>query len=179
MLVTVEATTNYYAVTGTTPRELHESKLQARPWKTNMVFDALTDWNMEWRFQCVRDDGQYRVSQFECKTKAVVTMPLWKPPAEADPAMVEKWQRYVKALGAHEAGHVTIARQATVELRDEVARMGRFDSAHELRRTLERRAREVTDKHKQRERDYDRETRHGASQGAELRWSDRRPPARP
>ena len=36
---------------------------------------------------------------------AIVTLPAWSPPPDADAALVEEWKRYITALATHEIGH--------------------------------------------------------------------------
>ncbi len=160
--------TNYYAVTGSSIRELQISQRERRPWKTNFLYFARTDWEVKYRFRYRRMDDGYRVEQFSVNTEAEMTLPRWVPPPGVDAAVVERWKRYYQALLAHELGHVAIARSATVAVRRQVETLGSCDAAAELRDTLRRAVHLLLDKYKRRDRNYDERTRHGVSQGARL-----------
>ena len=59
--------TNSYPVTGSTLREIHESLRQARSAR-NTQWDALTEWNINWRFALTESGGECRVASFSTKT---------------------------------------------------------------------------------------------------------------
>jgi predicted secreted Zn-dependent protease len=160
--VRVLVTTNLYPVTGSTLAELHASKVNSRPWKTNGVYDGLTVWSLEWDYRAGGERGQVRLVEFVCKNKVVVTLPRWLPPAGAEPGLVKGWNRFINSLGRHEDGHVMLARHATAEFYRKVMALGAFGSGRELQAELERISNQITSALRQRDEDYDRRTRHGA-----------------
>jgi predicted secreted Zn-dependent protease len=165
---TLSVKTNFYAVAGSTLGELWHSQAQQRPWKSNFSFAARTRWDLKWKFRFAVEGERYRVEGFELRTEVLVILPRWLPPAEAEEAVVSQWTRYVKALMVHEAGHVAIAQQAAAEIRRQIDGLPTFASAAELRDVVGRTAEEVQNNYRQREREYDQRTRHGATQGAWL-----------
>jgi predicted secreted Zn-dependent protease len=164
----VTVKTNYYAVSGATVRELWQSLQQQRPWKSKFSFAARTDWTMRWSYQFGEEGDRVRVSRFELRTDIVMVLPRWIPPKNADEEVVRRWARYLRALMLHEAGHVTIAQQATADIRRQVSALPAYGSRAELREGLVATVHELQDRFRQQDRDYDQRTRHGATQGALL-----------
>jgi predicted secreted Zn-dependent protease len=162
----IEVTTNYYTVTGTTAAELIKSKAQARPRKDKGPFDAYTDWNIHWTFKCRQRGDRFAIDSLEIRTTVAVTLPRWVAPAEASRDLVERWQQYVRGLGLHELGHLTLARLATAELQQQVAALKPYPTAKELTEAAGHTGTSVVEKYRQKEGDYDLETGHGAKQGA-------------
>jgi len=166
---TITVLTNFYSVTGSNLFELRTAMAQARPWKTNLHFDAFTRWSVRWQFQSVVQDGQFRVDAFATQTKAVVTLPRWLPPEGVPPEVVKPWAQFLKGLMTHEEGHVRLAREAAAAIRREVAALGSYASRQELTDAINNTANRVLDRYRRQERDYDLQTRHGVLQGARFR----------
>ncbi len=165
----VVVTTNYYPVTGATRFELLTSKANNRPWKATNAFDACTQWNIRWAFNCTQQAGRYVLGSVELTTAVAVNLPRWVPPPDARSNLVERWQEFVKALGTHELGHVTLARLATAALKEELEVTPTYISPDELAAAVERNGKAIFEKFRQKEAAYDRETRHGATQGVRFR----------
>lgn len=159
-------TTNFYNVAGTNWWEVHAAKARSRPWGTNMHFDATTRWDIRWKYSWTKTDEGYRANLVSVTGTAVINMPRWIPPKETPPATLERWLRYVSALMAHEQGHVSLARAAAVELRKELDALPAFPTRHALTQAVEARSNAVVNSFKEKEKEYDRRTGHGASQGA-------------
>jgi predicted secreted Zn-dependent protease len=166
----VTVTTNYYVVTGGTAAELRASKAQARPWKDKLAFDGGTEWNIRWTFNCSRQGDQFELDSVDIKTRVVVNLPQWTPPPEASRDLIDRWQRFLTSLSTHERGHVTLARLATAELQKQIAAVKPSPSAKELASAADLTGRKVVESYREKEREYDKETNHGISQGAVFRW---------
>jgi len=159
-------TTNFYNVSGTNWWDVHASKTRARPWTTNMHFDATTRWNLRWTYNWARTEEGYRATSVGVAGTAVITMPRWIPPPQTPPATRQRWLRYIAALMTHEQGHVSLARAAAVELRKELEALPAFPTRQALNEAVEKRSQAVIQSFKEKERDYDQRTGHGATQGA-------------
>jgi predicted secreted Zn-dependent protease len=164
----VSVTTNFFTVTGTNRADLMASKLEARPWKTKMPYDATTEWRIHWNCKYSPRGGQYRLDALEIQTVVAVTLPRWIPPVDADSRLIRRWNQYVNDLGTHEQGHVALARQATAEFQRQAAVVPGYSSGAELTGALDRISKQVVELYRQKERDYDLETEHGFLQRANL-----------
>jgi predicted secreted Zn-dependent protease len=166
----VTASTNYYEVSGNTHAELIASRAQARPRKDNQPFDGLTTWNVEWSYRLSSRNGQHALESADVKTKVVVTLPRWSPAPGADADLVARWQKYVRALGIHELGHVSYARLATAEMGKRLSAIQHRSTAQDLRTLVERTGDQVLAEFRSKDAEYDRDTAHGVKQGAHFRW---------
>ena len=161
-------TTNYYSVTGATLVEIRQSIRQSRPWKDRFDADGFTDWRVTWRFSLTSSASGCRCSSFTTQTTVVTTMPQWKAPTNATDLPSEIWQKYVTALGQHEAGHAQLAQAAAADLRRRSRDITEASDCETLKRQLNALGEQVIEEHRKRDQDYDERTRHGASQGAFL-----------
>jgi predicted secreted Zn-dependent protease len=166
IFVRVVLTTNYYAVTGSSPHEIWHAMVEARPWKTNHNYSATTTWVARSQYRFDAGEDGFRLVKYDEETKVTVTLPRWTPPPDASPETVRRWTKFINALALHENGHVNIACQATGELMREMGALGTFASRQELREAARDTENRVLDKYRERERAYDLETQHGVLQGA-------------
>jgi predicted secreted Zn-dependent protease len=168
----ISRTTNYYNVMGATIRDIHESLAQARPWKNKSSMDGQTQWHVEWRFNVAPAGSICRCTFFTTTTTITVTLPRWTAPANAAAEVKTNWQRYITALGQHEAGHAQLALDAAagLEKQNKTAESGDCDS---LRRKINSQCNATIEEYRRREKDYDERTRHGVTQGAVLRFGPR------
>jgi len=166
----VTASTNYYDVKGSTREELIASRAQGRPRKDDRHFDGLTTWKVEWSYRYSSRNKQHFLDSVDVKTVIEVTLPRWTPPPGADADLVERWNKYVRALGIHELGHVSYARLATAEMKKRLSVLPSYATAQELRDAVERTGQQVLADFRARDAEYDRDTAHGMKQGARFAW---------
>lgn len=164
----VQWKTNYYAVTGATPREIRASISQSRPWKTSYSWDGFTTWKVTWRFQTAQEPDGCRLVSFRPEAVIATTLPRWNPPSDVKTEVKQSWQRFFVALSQHEAGHARFAYGAVEEMRRKMAGLPVM-ACDELKRTINDTASKIMEDFRRRERDYDKQTQHGATQGARLR----------
>lgn len=164
----VQWITNYYAVTGATPREIRFSITQARPWKTRFTWDGFTDWKVTWRFETSREADGCRVANFRPVAVITTTLPRWTPPPGVAPEVRQAWQQYSVALVQHETVHARYAFAAVEEMNRKVPALP-IMPCDELAERINQLANQIMDDYRRREKDYDKRTNNGALQGARLR----------
>lgn len=164
----VRWTTNFYSVQGMTIPELRRSIRENRPWKERFNHDAMTDWRVEWQFTLTPTPSGCRVGTFGTQTTIVITMPRWNAPTNAPEVTRQIWQKYVSALGQHEAGHGAMALAAASELAKKGQSIGGGSDCDGLKARLDTECRAVIDAYRAKDKLYDETTRHGATQGAIL-----------
>lgn len=152
-------TITYYDVTGRTPAAIRASMNAQRPTDSNdgKRVDALSRWSMRWRW---RGDGRggCDLATTQIDYSATVLLPRLADPAALSAANLARWQLYLAALTRHEDGHLRHAHEQVGTVLAAM-RAATCATATEVgRATLARIA----------EHDvaYDRETKHGATQGA-------------
>ena len=160
--------TNYYSVTGASIREIRRSMDHSRPWK-EANHSGRTEWRLEWRCEVTPEASGCRCSSFATTTTITNTLPRWTPPAAASDELKTAWVRFVKALGEHEDGHSRFALEAVADMHKRIKQLGPAPDCHQLRRRIDDLAGRVLEEYRQREKEYDRRTQHGAAQGVILR----------
>lgn len=167
-------TTNYYSVTGATLPEIRRSIRQSRPWKERQDVDGFTEWQVHWQFSVVSTSEGCRCSTFNTQTRIAISLPLWTPPTNAPITVIQIWTNYFTALLRHEVGHGQMAVMAATELQRRVKQQGGGSDCESLKRTLNQLGDAVVAEYRQRDKEYDEKTRHGATQGAVLPGRQRR-----
>lgn len=149
----------YYDVSGRNPREIREAMNRLRPADPNdgQRVDALTRWTMRFGWPRGGPAG-CQLDRAQGMFTAVVQMPRLAN-IDAVPASVRaRWQIYIAALETHEAGHVRHAFESVATVLAAI-RASDCASAPQARQAAVHVAGAW-------DADYDRATRHGATQGA-------------
>jgi len=161
--------TNHYSIKGASLGEIRRSMDQSRPWKEPANLSGLTEWRIEWRFEVTPTEGGCRCNSFTTTTTITNTLPRWTPPDGVPAELKTAWTRFIMALGEHEDGHSRLALAAVADLHKRIEALGSAPDCEELRKRINDLAGRVLKEHRQRDRDYDQRTRHGAAQGVALR----------
>ena len=164
----VRCTTNYYAVTGTTTRELRQSINEMRPWRRKLDADGLTNWRLEWRFTVTPTASGCRISSFTTTTAIGITLPRWEGLTNASAPFRKTWERYITALGQHEAGHARHALAAAADLQKRIKELPEHADCDGLKHRIHEIGNATIEEYRRKEKDYDERTRNGATQGATL-----------
>jgi predicted secreted Zn-dependent protease len=161
-------TTNYYNVAGSTIRDIHRSLAQSRPWRDKSSMDGQTDWRVTWSFYVASSGDKCRCTSFSTTTTITMTLPRWIAATNTPPEIKTAWQRYVTALGQHEAGHAQFALNAAAEMQKQCRNM-EIPNCDVLRSQISSQCQSILDDFRNREKTYDERTKNGATQGAVLR----------
>lgn len=163
--VTATRTVTHFDIAGRTAPEIRQSIRDNAPDVVGR-FDAYTQWFINWTFNWSPSDAGCHMTRVDTKLKATIIFPRLTRSAATPPDLRRKWQAFADALLRHEQGHVDIATETANEID---ARLSRFRIDGPCS-SIEARANEaamlIIRKGNRRDRDYDRDTRHGASQGA-------------
>lgn len=161
--------TNFYAVMGETIREVRQSMQRVRPWQDNTETVGLTQWRIDWRFDLRPTANGCRCSSFTTRTTITNTLPRWTPSTNAPAELRTGWTRFIASLRQHEDGHSRMALAAVAELHKKINEAGEAPDCEQMKQKVNGIAQRVIDDFRARDRDYDRRTSHGATQGAHLR----------
>lgn len=150
---------SFYDVDGADAAALRQAMDAAGPVdpRAHRRFDALSSWHVNWHWP---SDGQggCDVSRVALTFRASVRMPLLVHPLRLDADTADAWGRYITALAVHEAGHVRHAYDHIGAVAAAIRSAGCADANARGDAALDALARYDVD--------YDRETGHGATQGA-------------
>jgi predicted secreted Zn-dependent protease len=160
----------YYQISGTTPKELRKQLDKYGPIEkeTGKKFDARTDWTIEWHYYYNESSNECKIdtSRVDVTLKLTFTYPEWKYPPDASSSLVDKWNTYMKNLILHEEGHASIASEGAQVIYDTIVAMPTSTTCAALEKATNATAQEQIDEIKRQEKQYDKETEHGRTQGA-------------
>ena len=94
----------HYRVAGTSSRHLTEATMMMAPRRSRAQHVGYTDWHIGWSFTPRETEGLHAVGAARVDVVVTRTIPRWRPPAVADPALVSKWNQVVAAVVGHENG---------------------------------------------------------------------------
>jgi predicted secreted Zn-dependent protease len=162
----VDETVSYYEVSGSSAQELRAAMDRLGPESDDGErFDAMTRWHVRWRYRYESDGDHCSISAFTTSVEIRMTLPRWSFRTAGSP-LAERWDRYMEALTGHERGHGDIAVRAAQAIQQQVSALEPATSCSRLEESIQERAEQLLDQHRDEEIRYDERTRHGATQGA-------------
>ena len=155
----------YYDVTGNTVEEIRADMRRLGPKVGGGSYFAEARSPMRWNWRFDRTGSSYcSISDVTVSVNSEITLPRWTPPDNADPDLVDEWNRFLAALETHEAGHKDISAKAGRAI---IARLRGFsDLCSNINTRASELARSIVDRAVVEQSDYDFTTRHGLTQGA-------------
>ncbi len=129
-------------------------------------FTGQTDWHIEWR-ACFEPAGlTCRIGGVSSVVKVTYTLPRWVDRPNAPPGWRDRWDRYITSLAAHEKGHGAIALEVARLIEQALVGLENNEGCEALNLASSRVVDEVMSRGEALQRDYDRVTAHGSTQGA-------------
>lgn len=157
----------WYSVTGTDSKAVWQSIAANGPkGDDGKVFAARTDWNLTYRYRTRIFDGQCKVTGITTRLAVVMQMPRWQDERRAPAELRERWRRYLQALREHENGHRAHGVSATNEVQARIGTLAPRPDCNGFESQASSVANEVIAAYAHRDREYDRRTEHGLTQGA-------------
>ena len=159
---------HYYPVAGRTEVQIRQSLDRSTPVRPNgRPFDAYTRWDIDWQFRWAFDgDGTCRMMTVASVVRIVQTFPRLENAAALPPDLADRWERYMRALAAHEAGHVALGVDAARDIEQQLMQMGDRSSCDQLEADANSMAREIIARYALVEDRYDADTNYGERDGA-------------
>jgi predicted secreted Zn-dependent protease len=156
----------YYDVAGNSAAELRRALDANGPIdESGHRVDAYTRWRVSWTYEAVPDANGCALHNVESSLAVTITLPRWSPAPGAPADLVRAWQRYVKALRVHENGHYAHGVSASEDV-TALAKAFRMQSdCKTTAQAFKRQALAIVDKYKAADATYDRDTKHGQTQG--------------
>lgn len=155
----------YYEIGGDTPEELHRQLDTARPDLGDERWDAYTRWKARWTFAREQQGDRCRVSGARVELNLTFILPRWVPRTQPTEELEGRWRRFMAALVAHEEGHARVGLACAEELAGALARVPETGDCPSLDAYVDAEARRIIDRHGAEDAQYERATRHGATQG--------------
>ncbi len=156
--VAVRTRQQHYAVNGATLEQLQRTIRLLGPRRGGIAYPAYTDWEIHWSHVSEHGESGWSARDVTAVVSATITLPCWRPPRTADPALVKDWQRLIAAIEAHEQGHVGLAAHAARALADRLDALRSYPSQPALVEAARQLADQVLEEARRRERSYDAAT---------------------
>ena len=157
---TVVADVVYYDVSGDTAEELAEEMERDGP----NGFAGFVEWFITWDWDQSDSEPCY-VPSGSVTVRTVTTLPDWADRGSASANLGNRWDDFLETLMEHEVGHARNATR-TGERIESLLESASSPTCRALSRDLDDEAYEELDDARQWDIQYDRRTRHGATQGA-------------
>ena len=166
--VSLDSHDQYYDIDGSSAGALREQIHRLGPKDGGAARDALTVWTIDWTYAEARSPEGCSLRNVKVTLTLNTTLPRWAPPAGTPARLIESWRTYLRNLTLHEAGHRAIAEQNARDLLAALLVL-RGSTCQEVWDAASRTAERVVAEGRARNRAYDVETKHGQTQGVELR----------
>lgn len=164
-----QLTTREYAVTADAAVPLLRLLDGATPIREHgKVFHGYTKWYVKWNYRWNEaPDGSCRITRVDTSVEGTITLPKLVGGTGAQRA---RFDTYLTALRTHEEGHYAFARQAGREIDGKIAALPAMRTCKVLEAEANGLGYRILDTYTTREKQYDRDTDHGRTQGA---WLER------
>jgi len=158
----------YYDIEGSSAGALREAIHRLGPRDGSEARDALTVWTLDWTYGEAPGADGCGLRNLQVTLNVDITLPHWAPAAGTPTRLIASWRNYLQHVKLHEAGHRAIAER---NARDLVAALAplRAATCPAVSEAASRMAERVVAEGRARNRAYDVETKHGQTQGVELR----------
>ena len=158
----------YYALKGKSIDELRaQMEHGGTKWNDGKVYSAMTNWDIHYKYDVACRNGRYTVKSVDTSVDIHYFFPRLDS-AACSPSLAAVWREYMTHLQRHEFGHKDLAVKAASEMNEMFATLPSFGTEEELATEVERRTKEKFRHLKEVQVEYDRDTRHGETQGATL-----------
>lgn len=127
-------------------------------------FDAFTGWQISWSLQFSRTANGCSIAEIQTNVTIAQTLPRLISSPSLD--LQKMWDNYYSALLRHENGHRDMAIEAATEIETYLKNLPTQPSCRKLESIANRLGNWIIKKFKEKEKSYDRNTRHGMSDGA-------------
>lgn len=131
-------------------------------------FTGQTDWHIEWRACFEQEARRCRIGGVTSTVNVTYTLPKWADRDAAPGRLKDKWDRYIAGLTVHEKGHGAIAHEVAREIESELVGLDSQEGCESLNADSMRVVDDVMSRGEKRQREYDRSTVHGGTQGAQF-----------
>lgn len=160
---------DYYDVEGDDIHALRRALAERGPVGDDGVrYHGYTRWQVGWSYRLAHRGPRCVLQSHAIRVEGRMTLPRWEPPPGAAEGLVREWEAYSAALREHEDGHYAIGTAAAAGSRRRLGELRGTVGCEALEQAIGETAEAVLDEFRARERAYDRDTGHGASQGARL-----------
>lgn len=165
--VHVDETVQYYEIFGRRGDDLLEEMQKKSPpsqFGGNRYF-ARAEFYYRWELSNDYWARPCKIDSFDVTVEIKYTFPLWRERERASARLIDYWEKFIDAVWVHEKGHGDIAVQTGVELAKAIGEISKELECEKFADEAKRISKEILDSSGE-QAIYDRETKHGKTQGA-------------
>ena len=159
---TIKIKYNYYTISPKSKSDIKNQILKNSP----THYAGFTKWRINYHYKWKRSGNQCKITKTDVKLTITHTMPKILNPNQADKDVRHTFEQYYDALLSHEKNHKKISRDAAFAL-EEMLLSYKGDCSL-MKSTIKKRAKEIFDTCKTRNKKYDETTQHGKTEGVLL-----------
>ena len=166
-----------YVIHGRTAAELVADMRRLGPRSASgIIYFGETHTPLSWEYRTRSDGARCTIRDIRMRAYAKITLPRWTPPADTVPGLLADWTQSMAGLELHEIGHKEISARYAVLIIQKLKEVNAVCSSvnAEARHATDALLVQLRNAHER----YDRDTRHGFTQGAAFP-PRRTPPAPP
>lgn len=164
----VTSRVKYYSISGDDAAELRAQMHNKGPIEDGKRYDAFTRYYVNWRYDYQQEDNDCRLKNIRVTVDINYQYPKWVNYESGSERMRLAWDDYITKLKAHERGHGTNGQNAANEIDMMLARMSAMANCKMLGAEANQKAYAILAKYQHADIEYDRETKHGITQGVVL-----------
>jgi predicted secreted Zn-dependent protease len=164
--VAVSVVHDDYKITGSTAAGLRQQMSSDGPLDHDKHFDAHTEWNVRWTYPFDRSGSGCSTGPVTVTLTITYHFPEWGDESDGSHPLQEKWHKYQEALQTHEDGHAEHGREAADDILRELSGLPAADACPTMDGIANTKAEAIIGRYAAEDVDYDRDTNHGATQGA-------------
>ncbi len=158
-----------YTLEGNSIAALLAEKEAKGPLDNGKRFFANTHWDLHWNYRYEPRGGGFVITALSVTADIRYTMPRRVLPPGAQDQVAAQWARFLAATSVHEQGHAENAVRHGKALYDLLRKPRVFANAEELKTFIATEGGKCIADTTAADVEYDRQTGHGATQGATLR----------
>lgn len=157
-----------YVVVGETAAAVRSNLNRNGPYSPidDRIYDAITRWGVQWSFRYHEEPDACSLQSATIEVVTVTTLPRLSASSRLDAATIARWQSYLEALEAHEAGHLTSLRRGVRSLQAAMDDSPLMSTCSELGLYLNALGNAYQQALREADIAYDADTEHGKTQGA-------------
>ena len=155
----------YYDVHGRTAAELIADMRRFGPKPaTGTIYYGETHTPLSWEYRTRSDGSMCSLRDIRMHASAKITLPAWRTPVDTMSRLWADWKQSMAGLEVHEIGHKDISGRYALLIMKKLREINTFCSSvnDEARRVTDGLLKQLHDEHER----YDRDTRHGLTQGS-------------
>lgn len=167
--VPADVEVEYYEIHGASSTELRTQMNVLGPWdRFGVRRFATTHWDVQWRYPFQTTPAGCALGTPRVTLKATYTLPRWVDAGSAPRELQQQWRCYLTALLVHEDGHRLHGREAAARIEALLPTLAPQPTCPEMDALANAEGHRVLEHFRELDQEYDRSTRHGATQAAVL-----------